>query len=140
MLCLQCQTAVIELILTLIRKNNAVFPPPEHGEGFHLGHARLCATGVPCSQKNIQSRLCENGAPPAAPLVPGQSADAWAVSQLASAPWQKQSFFRYGNSHRPLEVPCPPRSRLSRCRALRGRSREGLAASNRGKTGQNRAK
>lgn len=27
---LQCQTAVIELILTLIRKNNTVFLPPEH--------------------------------------------------------------------------------------------------------------
>lgn len=27
---LQCQTAVIELILTLIRKKNTVFLPPEH--------------------------------------------------------------------------------------------------------------
>lgn len=57
---LQCQTAVIELILTLIRKNNTVFLPPEHGEGYHLGHARVCATGDPCSQQNIQRHPREN--------------------------------------------------------------------------------
>lgn len=105
---LQCQTAVTELILIQIGKNNAVFLPPEHGEGNRLGHAGVCATGVLCSQGRLQSRLCEDEAALAAPLVPGLPADAWAVSQLASAPWQKQSSSRHGNSHRPLAFPARP--------------------------------
>lgn len=57
LLCVQCQTAVIELILVLIRKNNTMFLSPVHGEGCHLGHARVHATGVPCSQQNSQSHV-----------------------------------------------------------------------------------
>lgn len=51
--------------------------------------------------------MSENEAPLAAALVPRQSADAWVVSQLASAPLQKQSFFRYGNSLCSLEISLP---------------------------------
>lgn len=53
----------------LMRKNNAAFLPPEHGEGYHLG---VISTGVPYSQQNIQSHLSGNEAALAARLVPRQ--------------------------------------------------------------------